>query len=482
MNKMLYRMVLPGFFLLSSVQAYADNPLDPNTQSAMSDLTQYVKTLGEYMGYDLTNYCPQTGGPCNTEQGAPGSGSFSNLLINSASASGNQLNLMTSVIGALLPSLSSSSGDNQQSYLMIPNTGGNLSAYSNLFTQFGNKAFTQFSTPSSSGVSVSNLINQAPYQNDPVSQAVMDIISTPDASFCVNPGKGYFVPCYTGESNSSKNGGGPVISQNQVMMNVIGDPPPATGFFPLPTNNAQIVPQLSSDSLLGPLMFSTSSQGNNASSDNNSGSNSGLTAANQVQQAANYIRYATGSVSPMTLPNRTEYDNLYATAINASGNITLDEQAQAKTTLATYLTSLRVYAAQTSVGISNLYYILSKRMPQNSASGSGDQTSQALSEFTMATWRLYSPSNPSDKNQNSQQWLAQINQASTATVQKEIAILLAEMNYQLYLSRQQQERILLTNTMLLIQNTKAGQPSPNIGTSALNSGNGSATDNSDSTE
>ena len=70
----------------------------------------------------------------------------------------------------------------------------------------------------------------------------------------------------------------------------------------------------------------------------------------------------------------------------------------------------------------------------------------------MATWRLFSPS------EGSNQWLNQINTASTTTIQKEMAILLAEINYQLYLTRQQQERLLLTNTMLLIQSTKGNAP------------------------
>lgn len=45
-----------------------------------------------------------------------------------------------------------------------------------------------------------------------------------------------------------------------------------------------------------------------------------------------------------------------------------------------------------------------------------------------------------------------------ATVQKEIAVLLAEINYQMYLDRQIQERILLTNSIMLLQNLKAAQP------------------------
>jgi intracellular multiplication protein IcmX len=108
-----------------------------------------------------------------------------------------------------------------------------------------------------------------------------------------------------------------------------------------------------------------------------------------------------------------------------------------------------------SVSFSNLYYILSKRMPQITPNNtSTTPTSQALSEFNMATWRLVRL----DKKDNSPVWMQKINGASSATIQKEMAVLLAEINYQLYLNRQQEERLLLTNTMLLIQNARSGQP------------------------
>ena len=100
--------------------------------------------------------------------------------------------------------------------------------------------------------------------------------------------------------------------------------------------------------------------------------------------------------------------------------------------------------------------MLSKRLPQNeSVSENPLLTSQALSEFTMATWRLY---NPADTDPSKKQWLDKINDASSATLQKEMVTLLAEINYQLYLNRQQEERLLLTNTMLLLQNARASQP------------------------
>ncbi|MCA0402943.1 MAG: type IV secretion protein IcmX, partial [Proteobacteria bacterium] len=215
-----------------------------------------------------------------------------------------------------------------------------------------------------------------------------------------------------------------------------------------------------------PLMYTTTSNtANNPSSffsspiigGNDDNKNQGLTAQSQAQQAANFVRYVTSAVMPMQKPNRTAYDNLYIKASNPSGNYSQLEQQQAAATLSYYLNNLRVYTAQSSVAISNLYYILSKRMPQNAtSSGNNQPTSQALSEFSMATWRLYNPNNGNN------QWLAQIDKASPTTVGKEIAALLAEMNYQLYLNRQIQERILLTNSIMILQNAQANQPNPSF--------------------
>ena len=120
---------------------------------------------------------------------------------------------------------------------------------------------------------------------------------------------------------------------------------------------------------------------------------------------------------------------------------------------------MRVYAAQSSVAISNLYGVLSKRMPQTvpSADGKSNTTSsEALSEFQTATWRLY---NPSEKNSDNQ-WVNLINQSSAATVEKEMAILLSEINYQLYLNRQMEEKNLLTNSVLLVQSLMSNKPNP----------------------
>ena len=74
----------------------------------------------------------------------------------------------------------------------------------------------------------------------------------------------------------------------------------------------------------------------------------------------------------------------------------------------------------------------------------------------MATRRIYNP------EKNGEQWIDQINKASPTTVEKEMALLLAEINYQLYLNRQQDERLLLTNSLLLIQSLTQNKPSPTI--------------------
>ena len=76
----------------------------------------------------------------------------------------------------------------------------------------------------------------------------------------------------------------------------------------------------------------------------------------------------------------------------------------------------------------------------------------------MASWRLYNPD--SSDNTGNRQWLTQINKGSAASVQKEIAVLLSENNYQLYLSRQLQERMLTLQSIQLLQTTRATKPNP----------------------
>jgi intracellular multiplication protein IcmX len=329
---------------------------------------------------------------------------------------------------------------------------------------------------------------QSNYLNDPVSQALFNILGTPDYSQCT-----------TLDSNNNEiwNSSCNYKYQNLVAQNVIGDPTKYNqpDYFSY-SFNEPIIPQLNGNTLISPLMYSTT-QGDIPTQD------SGLTAKNQAQEAANFIRYVSGQVTPVTLPSKDDFSKLYFDATSSdtsTAGVTKTKQALA--TLNNYFASLRVYAAQTSVGLSNLYYIMSRRMPQTVNSTNTNITpgknSEAQVEFTLATWRLYNPSgsNPSpvgssstmggststsgsssQQNQDpctsSTNWVTCINSSTTPRVQKEIAILLAEINYQMYLDRQIQERILMTNSILLLQNMKSSQPSaPSYGDASTSGSTG----------
>lgn len=428
----LFKRLIPGFFFVATSAAMASSSPPPNsgTSSDNSDLTTYLVNLGQYLGYDLTT-SPTSGSS---------SAQISDNLLNLSATQVIQNYLFNTVLGSMLVNTAGGQGATQ----FVPSSSQAYAA----INAFANYTFTAsaYATPSPQQVSVSPLIDQPNYQSDPVSQSVLNILGTPDFSYCLtNDGSAVAPSCNYASS---------IQNQNQVLENVVGTLPSTQDFFTYAYNQA-ILPQLNINSLISPLLYTTSeTTSSTSSSPNTSNQGQGLTAQNQAQQAANFIRYASGAVAPAGLASRNQYDTLYQKAMNLNKSYTPLVQAQSQATLASYLASLRVFAAQSSVAISNLYYILSKRLPQSqSTSNTGQQSSQALSEFTMATWRLYNP----DQTPNTQ-WLAQINQASSATVQKEIASLLAEINYQLYLNRQQEERILLTNSIMLLQNARTAQP------------------------
>ncbi|CAM2813566.1 Intracellular multiplication protein IcmX [Legionella steigerwaltii] len=321
--------------------------------------------------------------------------------------------------------------------------------------------------------------SQQNFQQDPVSQTIINVLGTPDYTFCMDnsqtPTK-VIDPC-------------PYLYNTKVSQNVIGDIPNAYKFF-AGTYISEFLNQLNSNALTGPLMYSNQSLGTGTG--NGTGGNMGLTAQTQEQLALNFIRYVSGSVVPIKLPKRYDYDQLVSQFANVKAGATLTPaQMKAQQTLAKYLASLRTYAAQTSVGVSNLYFIMSKRLSQQppqgtQSSGSGQNLtpqSQALTEFTMATWRLFPSSSTSgtggtgtstpaavgtesgtssSNSGPSSQWLQSLNTAAPATVEKEIAILLAEINYQLYLDRQIHERLLMTNSILLLQSVRTGAPNADL--------------------
>lgn len=481
MNRIPLKRSLLSLCIMASIgNAYADDTTASDELTALNTITAYIQNLGMYFGYDVTGYCT-TGGSCggssssasSSSSSSGSSGSFSNQLTPLTTTNiVDDAGLFSSFLGAILPNVNQQSAQNTTTFQLIPTTYSALASYATWVNSMGNHAISTknapYSSPSSTLPSVSTLVDQGQgsstssnYQFDPVNQAILNLLSTPDVSYCTDQSNdsnqgGLVTNCTLGGTSSS---GEPVLSQVQVMMNTIGSAFTSTSAaapmqFLSPTQNATLVSQLNSDSLLGPLMFDNTGSNSNTPSQNTA-AGQGLAATDQVQQANNFIRYVTGSVTPPTQPNQSAYTSLYATAMGQTPGTTPATQLNAQSIIASYIANMRVYAAQASVGISNMYYLLSKRMPQQpaNATSSNPITSQALSEFNMATWRL-APAQTS----GAQTWVTQINSASSATVEKEIAILLAEINYQLYLNRTMQERQLLTESTLLLQAARNAPP------------------------
>ena len=404
----------------------------------MDQLPQFVLHLGGYLGYDLNNNGPTPP---------------SSVIQDSKSLAETQKMAIELYLGTII-----------DKSIIDPSSKSPLASFLNPLINAIFKSGV-FSTPASgqqasTSVSVSKLVDQTPYQNNPIEQTILNTLTTPDYSYCK----------LVTECSSSSNGGtdlssrccgNPGRAQYQIGVNVIGTIPAATEVFN--ALDPSTLNQLNGNTLIEPLLYSTSKS--TEGSDTSSGSNpqnrtGGLQAASQAQEAENFIRYVTGSVAPPPKTNAAIYQTLWTQAMTPLPNnpstpaqlAQIDQTATAQSTLSTYLAGLRVFAAQTSVGVSNLYYILSKRMTQTPDSGGA--TSQALNEYTMATRRLYDPASKKS------QWVDQINNASSATVQKEIAVLLSEINYQLYLTRQQQERLLLTNSVMLFQLGHLVEPAP----------------------
>lgn len=281
------------------------------------------------------------------------------------------------------------------------------------------------------------------YPDDPISQSIVNLLGTPSHGMCI-----LITGSPSGNANASDssriNCSSPALSyQEAIALKVIGALPKPTDAYSI---NSTLTNQLNSNTLISPFIYSTTGSSPSAAS-------KGLPAGNQAQEAENFIRYASSAVSPPTQLSAEAFQALYTQA-NPKGGFTKENTPaalSATASLASYFTNMRTYAAQISVGTGNLYQMLSRRMPQTI---DGKATSEAYNEYLMATKRLYNPGSAD------QQWVDQINSDSPAAVQKEIAILLSEINYQLYLSRQQDERLLLTNTAMLFQLSHLVIPAP----------------------
>lgn len=165
---------------------------------------------------------------------------------------------------------------------------------------------------------------------------------------------------------------------------------------------------LSLNSLLQPLALKTQSSDDKIKS----------------AKATGFIRFVTGQAQPIKQMSEQNFRLLQK-----------DPNA-----MATYLTAIRNYAALASVGISNFNHMLAERQV---AAGSNAQSKMQL-EQEMVMRRF------GDGKQASA-WRSRMETASPVVLQREALYLLADMNYQLYQSRLQQERILATLSAMQMQ-------------------------------
>lgn len=444
MMKRFSKFALINLFCLTTLPAIADDSLNQygsqQTATNTQNLVQYLLNLGGYLGYNLT------------QSPTANNATVSQTLLNATATQVLETYMFNTFLGAIpvnatLAQFLPADGG-------IPNAAA-LNAFANNVFNTQNYSNTQAQQGT---VSVSPAIDQPTFQQEPVSQAVLNILTTPDVSYCITYDGSAWQGCSNVGGSSTT-----ILPASGVTSNIVG-PLPSTYQFYTYQYNQQLIGQLNSNTLTAPLLYATqNTSGNNGTSSSNpNNQNTGLNAQSQAQQAANFVRYVSGAVTPIQLPKLQTYDTLYTQAQVKPGATPTVQQVQAQSTLDNYFTTLRTYAAQYSVGVSNLYFIMSKRLPQNqSGTSQSTPSSQALSEFNMATWRLFNP----DMSQNNQ-WLSQINNASPATVQKEIAALLAEMNYQMYLDRQIQERMLLTNSVMLLKSISTTPPNADLSNTA----------------
>ena len=449
-------LVSPSFADNGSPGTY--NPYAESSYTALENIQNYLLNLGSYFGFDLTQ-TPTKADPNYTLE----------LMYYQAMAKGSSatnpyfmypgLSIIgraaATALNAAYPSFTSSPTDffinGYASY-----TGGSDNGAQNVY------GVSQYNTNSTSNISVSPLIDQKAtgYQSDPTTQALQNIFYTPDTSVCEA----------TDDKGNNLGLCPSVISQYKVMENVTGTNQqnmsqysPLTTIFSSQSYFNQIIPQLNVTNLLSPLQYSTSSSSDpQTGTPTTNSTQTMLTANSQAQQAQNFVRFATGQTTPISTPSATDLQNL---GIQLSNSQDPSGQEQAAQQWSQYVAKLSTYAAQVSVAYNNLNDMMAKRM--TTSSGAKNPSSQAQSEYEMATWRLLDSTKQTA-------WIKQMQTASPGTIEKEQLSLLAEINYQLYLNRQMQERILLTNSILLLQNAQnlSGMITLNSGTTSTTSTTG----------
>jgi intracellular multiplication protein IcmX len=487
----------------STAQVFADDTSTTTIGSSSDcDTCSSISSLGAYLGYDIST----TISAAASIYGSPGTFDASSILALFGALPVNQYGVSTQ----------SSSSSSVVLSNFLPTTANAINSTSiSTFNNLANTTFydsslsISYQTPgSTSYASVIDYIDSIPYQQDPTSQMLINFFSTPDISFCNNQtdmdssGRPPWDPNYVAPSGATTEY---CQSMQETLTGLLGD----TLNAPTISNSPSTVPScqlpqypfslysdgasqtatsgssstyppayiayLNVNTLLSPLMYSTSTAQNSSSS---CGSNPMLPSGNQALDAYDFIRYILTPLLPSFGNSGVTYSS-YQQAWNSVYNPTsgTSPSTSALNSLLEFNASVRSYAALSSLVASNINFLYAERVPQTiqpttasstTTSSSQVQTSKALSDFQMATWRLYDSASSAS---TSTSWLDNINAATTsaATVTKEIAVLLAEINYQLYQSRMLQERMLLTETLNFASTLSSIKPTMSTATSTTSS-------------
>jgi len=425
--------LLSCFILLTMPfsETLADDVYSQQTAESSASTSEYLKNFGLYFGYDLAVAPSPTPGTATPD--------IDTILQNQASS-------VAGLIG-IIPLIA----DSTFSSIIPNNTSVSLPAGYETINYFLNilphAIYTNYASPSSTRISVNANIDQKDYFADPISQSIYNTLTTPDYTYCTSDNT----------SSGTLKTDCDYLDQYKVMQNILeaGDYAanlPGVTDVVSPAYNKPLVSQLNAETLLGPLLYNTQASNGNSTSSSSAeeSSGTGLSAETQAVQAANFVRYLSQQIIPMSLASYQNYSNTLNNANNTS--LDMSTRNEARNSLYNYLTKLRSYAALKSVGESNLYSMLGKRTLNPKTN-----SSQAYDEYIMATRRLFNPSTTSVSGANTNsdttsQWTKDMEKASSITLMRETVYLLAEINYQLYLTRLQEERLLMAMSAMQLQN------------------------------
>ncbi|MCD6046225.1 MAG: icmX [Gammaproteobacteria bacterium] len=155
---------------------------------------------------------------------------------------------------------------------------------------------------------------------------------------------------------------------------------------------------------------------------------------------------STNTIAPKSIDNKNALILMQFVSglADSVGPLSPDQVKRNNGPINTFQQQYGVYVAQQSVGVNTLFSLLDERLVQKGlgtqlGGPQADMSPLALDQF-MATRRL----NVNDANG----WLAQLSNATPAQVAKEQLMLMAEMRYEMYLTRRSLENI---QTLIAVQ-------------------------------